>query len=146
MAKLPMIVVNQTNNTLVVKAPPGQNNAYRGGDLSDVATGVEIGPNIGRIIAWYNTPSNGSDNWDWIYLQDLGTMAYYQIYVEWNNKPATNSTYAFFGYYNSNSSQSNGNPSPFENESDYESTSFITTGQTPSFPVYILKATPPSQS
>jgi hypothetical protein len=43
-ASLPLIVLNQTNNTLVVTGS-------RGGDLSHVAIGTDIPPLGGRIVA-----------------------------------------------------------------------------------------------
>ena len=132
MASLPLIVLNQTNNTLVVTGS-------RGSDLSHVAINTDIPPLGGRIVAYYNTPGNAQDNWDWVYLMDLGTQAQYQIYVEWN-RIANNATYAFFGYFNPDSSQQNGNPSPFPDGCAL--TSFISSSHTGSYPVYILTKTP----
>lgn len=131
-ASIPLIVLNQTNNTLVVTGS-------RGSDLSQVAIGTDIPPLGGRIVAYYNTPGNMEDNWDWVYLTDLGTQVKYQIYVEWN-RIVNNNTYSFFGYFNADSSQQNGNPSPFP--ADCAMTSFISSSSSGSFPVYILTKTP----
>lgn len=134
-ASLPLIVLNQTNNTLVVTGS-------RGSDLSNVAINSDIPPLGGKIVAYFNTPGGSGDNWDWVYLKDLGTGQQYQIYVEWN-RIFNNNTYAFFGYYNEDSSQQNGNPSPFPD--DCAITSFISSSSSGSFPAYILTQTPPVQ-
>jgi hypothetical protein len=134
-ASIPLIVLNQTNNTLIVTG-------FRGSDLSQVAIGTDIPPLGGRIVAYFNTPGNMEDNWDWVYLKDLGTQAKYQIYVEWN-RIVNNNTYSFFGYFNADSSQQNGDPSPFP--ADCAMTSFISSSNSGSFPVYILTKTPTAQ-
>ncbi len=130
---IPLIVINLTQDVLEVTGS-------KGSDLTNVAINTQIGYELGRIVAYYNTPGGIGDNWDWVYLKNLSTGDAYQIYVEWV-RPSGN-TYAFFGYYNANSSQSDGNPSPFPD--GYSDSNFTTSGSTPGYPVYILKQVPPT--
>lgn len=130
---IPLIVINLTQDVLEVTGK-------RGGDLSDVAVSAKIPYEMGVIVAQYNTPGATGDNWDWVYLKNLSTGDEYQIYVEWVRPKG--STYAFFGYYNKDSSQQNGNPSPFPD--GCAETNFVTSGSTPGWPVYILTQVPPS--
>jgi hypothetical protein len=130
---IPLTVINLTQDVLEVTG-------YNGGDLSNVAINTQIGYKLGRIVAEYNTPGDNQDNWDWVYLKNLSTGDLYQIYVEWVRPKG--STYASFGYYNANSSESNSNPSPFPDGCSVGN--FITSGSNPGFPVYILQQVPPS--
>ena len=85
----------------------------------------------GTYVMQNNPTARGFDNFE--------VGAKYQIYVEWN-RIVNNNTYSFFGYFNADSSQQNGDPSPFP--ADCAMTSFISSSNSGSFPVYILTKTP----
>ena len=135
--KIRLCVFNQVYNcTLEITGS-------RGGDLSRITNGTQIPYGQGKIVGYYETPGRVSDHWDWVYLKNLQNNDEYQLYVEWRH--ATGSTYAAFGYYNPDSSQSNGNPSPFPDGT--ADACFITSSEgDASYPVYILNLLPPPKN
>jgi hypothetical protein len=135
MPLIPLIVVNQTNNTLIVRGSKGD-------DILDVSRNSEIPANSGKIVAWYNTPGDVSDNWGWVYLENIANRNQYQIYVEWV-RPSGH-TYASFGYRDDNSSQRESNPRPFPPGSAM--TNYTTSGSTSGWAGYILQDVPPDNS
>ena len=75
----PLIVMNNTDNNLMVSGSSGS-------DRSQVALNKQILPHNGLIVAYFATPGGLGDNWDWVYITDntnQGTQ--YQIYVEYNS-------------------------------------------------------------
>jgi len=130
---VPLCVINQTSDTLEVTGSYGS-------DLTGLTPGFKIGPSGGQVVAYFNLPAEGVDNYDWVYLINDSTGDLYQIYVEWNR--TNGNTYAFFGYESEQSSQREGNPSPFPD--GCAEANFITAGSAAGFPVYILAAVPPS--
>jgi hypothetical protein len=97
-------VINKTQDTLSVQGPfPGD------ADLTNVQTGKTISPNSSLVVATFNNKAR-TDCYDWLILVNLATYDWYQIYAEitLSKKP-----YAFFGFYDSDSSESQSNPYPF---------------------------------
>jgi hypothetical protein len=146
--KIPLIVVNQTNNNLQVSG-------YYGSDLSGVQTGTQIPPKGAQVVGYFTTPDGAADHYDWVYIHDATDNYDYQIYVEINNFIVTPpSLFAFFGWKNTDSSQGSGNPSPFNDGAAMTNFLYGTNGKAfqtpePSYPVYILNSVPtnpPSQT
>jgi Repeat of unknown function (DUF5648) len=99
-----MIVVNNSANPLLLTG-------HRGSDLGNVGTGMVIAPFGGtEQVATFD--AGDSDHWDWVYLSDLGSPQRYQLYVE---STSFGNLYAYFGYRDDASSESNGNHDPFPN-------------------------------
>ena len=126
-------VTNSTGNALKVTGS-------RGTDLTNVQKGLVIPANSSAIVATFVAGNWTQDRWDWVYLQDQGTSAKYQIYIELT--AVTRRWYASFGYFNADSSESNSNPSPFPG-SQYSNVAFDSATATYS---YQLLKTPPAQA
>jgi hypothetical protein len=126
-------LTNETKNTLEVIG-------YVGADFVSYYNGLQVSPGQTKLIGVSKDPGGFSDDtYDWIILQDLGTKSYYQVYAE-DQGGVTNTYYAFFGYYNPSSSESNANPSPFP-QGDANATWLPVTPQ----PTFTLRITPPAQ-
>jgi len=103
MSSVDIIVVNTTGASLYVTDS-------RGSDLSGVTKGQLIINGQAVKVASFNKGIGGADHWDWIYFGKEKDISVYQIYME---STGLGKTYLFIGNYDSNASQSNGNPSPF---------------------------------
>jgi hypothetical protein len=127
-------LTNETSNTLEVFG-------YRGADFVSYFNGLQISPGQTQVIGISTDPGGvTNDTYDWIVLQDLGTKSYYQVYAE-DQGGLPNTYYAFFGYYNPASSESDANPSPFLQ--GYANATWLpVTGQ----PTFTLRMTPPAQT
>lgn len=126
-------LTNETSNTLEVIG-------YVGSDFVSYYNGLQVSPGETQVIGVSKDLGGVSDDtWDWIVLQDLGTKSYYQVYAE-DQGGLPNTYYAFFGYYNPSSSESNANPSPFP-QGDANATWLPVTVQ----PTFTLRITPPAQ-
>ncbi|HVK68149.1 MAG TPA: hypothetical protein VM694_27010 [Polyangium sp.] len=63
------------------------------------------------VATLQSTSGPFSDLWGWVYLGSAPGKLEYQIYHE--RKSGLSRDYAFFGYFNPNSTEKNSNPSPF---------------------------------
>jgi hypothetical protein len=99
-----------------------------------VAVGTLVPPNPSNPTEFdvAVASSGAGDQWDWLYLLDLGTNTRYQLYWESNS---SGKVYTYFGYYNPSSSEGNSNPSAFPPNFSFTSSE--------DDPVYKLLATPP---
>jgi hypothetical protein len=141
-------VTNKTANPLLVVGKGGS-------DLSiDCDSTIEANSTL--EVAGFPVGNDTQDRYDWIYLKDLGTGNYYQIYIEVTSGVvalATRRAYAFFGYYtqkHDNSANSNACPfRPINPNAQFPSCYALVSynGLTTQSPVgfeYILLATPPN--
>lgn len=102
----PVLIINDTDDQLTIISSQGS-------DLRAVNEGQIIPPHSSAIaIASFDIGSGLANNWDWIYLVNAATPGRpYQLYMQ-----CTSNTdeYAYFGWYDPDSTEGNSNPSPFE--------------------------------
>ncbi|HEY5893966.1 MAG TPA: hypothetical protein VIT91_12115 [Chthoniobacterales bacterium] len=96
------LVINNSPYPLLVSGT-------RGSDLHDVTLGRVVPP-FGGSLEVARMHWGIGDRHDWVYLSDLASPQRYQIYAD---NTAGGSYHASFGYFDSQSSQSHSDPSPF---------------------------------
>jgi hypothetical protein len=108
MNPVPMFLTNNTSNDLQVTG-------VRGKDLVDWTQGQIVKGNGGsaQIATFKDIEWTEGDHYDWINLQDLGTNAQYQLYIEDNGNPGGDRHYATFSYYDNDSNEKTSEPLKF---------------------------------
>ena len=130
----PVIIINDTDDQLSITGS-------KGSDLRALNEGQIIPPHSSAIvIASFYIGSGFANNWDWIYLENTTKpQRRYQLYMQ-----CTSNTdeYAFFGWFDPNSNEANGNPSPFEGVCSLAFTAMDDDNPYPGGFTYVLLKTP----
>lgn len=135
MSTVPLTMVNLSPNELIVTG-------YAGTDLSDFVPLPALLPSLKSLeVCQFTWPGSGDRNYDWLYLKDAVTNLEFQAYIEVNRMNGND--YAYLGYKDPESTESNSNPSPFPDDPPLYYTIDWEGGT--AGPVYYLLMTPPPE-
>lgn len=108
-APVSMMLTNQTGNDLEITGVQGKH-------FDNVQTEAIIpaGGGSGQVATFEDYDYDTSDRSGWVYLQDNGTGAQYQLYIRDKGEfIGPNKQYADFGWFDKDSNGDNPNPKPF---------------------------------